>query len=103
MFIEAFHYSEDAGNILEVYLTNLKIARQRIIEFKLQREPQSFSDEKQLETIIYKTDCSPKAEESKDKKQEGDEFSSDEENRMDYMLSNLEHHQSAYINRRITR
>jgi hypothetical protein len=46
MFIEAFHYSEDAGNILEVYLTNLKIARQRIIEFKLQREPQSFSDEK---------------------------------------------------------
>ncbi len=27
MYIEAFHYSEDAGNILEVYLTNLKIAR----------------------------------------------------------------------------
>jgi hypothetical protein len=39
MFIEAFHYSEDAGNILEVYLTNLKIARQRIIDFQLKREP----------------------------------------------------------------
>jgi len=39
MFIEAFHYSEDAGNILEVYLTNLKIARQRIIEFKMYVPP----------------------------------------------------------------
>jgi len=39
MFIEAFHYSEDTGNIFEVYLTNLKIARQRIIEFRLVREP----------------------------------------------------------------
>ena len=45
MFIEAFHYSEDAGNIFEVYLTNLKIARQRIIDFKIQREPQSFIGE----------------------------------------------------------
>jgi hypothetical protein len=35
MFIEAFNYSEDAGNIIEVYLTNLKIARQRILDFKL--------------------------------------------------------------------
>lgn len=44
MFIEAFNYTEDAGCISEVYLTNLKIARQRIIEFKLAREPQSFVD-----------------------------------------------------------
>ena len=46
MYIEAFHYSEDAGSILEVYLTNLKIARQRIIEFKIERQPQSFIEDR---------------------------------------------------------
>ena len=102
MFIEAFHYSEDAGNILEVYLTNLKIARQRIIDFKLKREPQSFVGEWELSKSFNNT-SSNKAEELKEAKKESDDFSSDDENRMDYMLSNLEHHQSAYINRRITR
>lgn len=48
MFIEAFHYSEDAGSILEVYLTNLKIARQRILDFRLHREPQSFVVEREI-------------------------------------------------------
>ena len=32
-YIEAFNYSDDAGSLVEVYLTNLKIAKQRISGF----------------------------------------------------------------------
>lgn len=32
-YIEAFNYSDDEGSIVEVYMTNLKIAKQRISAF----------------------------------------------------------------------
>jgi len=35
-FIEAFHYSVSDGDQVEVFLTNLKIAKQRIQSFHLQ-------------------------------------------------------------------
>ncbi len=104
MFIEAFHYSEDAGNILEVYLTNLKIAKQRILEFKLEGEPKNVTNVhieiKKPESIVLGATQSEAKVKSKIEESKGEKeyFSSDSgDERMDYMLQNLEHHQSSYL------
>lgn len=92
-YIEAFHYSEDAGNELENYLANLKIARQCILDFRLKREPQSFTSNDKAELELQIQEFEPKqsdAKEDQTKFNEVETYSDDSEDRMDYMLQNLE-------------